>query len=429
MTRRAVGIVADDLTGANDAGCMLAKRGFLTKVFLGWEGIDAHAADADVVVVDTDSRAERSAAARERAGDATRKLLSLGFSRIYKKTCSAFRGNVGAEIDGCMDAMGRDFCVVVPAFPNNGRQTRHGLHYVHGQLLEQSALARDPVNPMRESHLPTILAAQTARAVAHVDLTVVRAGEQRLRQELNRLRASANLVIIDAEAQRDLAAIAAAVRDEPLISGSAGLAEELAALWGGAEIRYAPVALPGAGARSMLIAAGSVTPETRAQNAHALAHGVAGCRLDPAALLDDDATRSQIALAARCAAGAIEAGRRALLYTAAEVEATLAAGRARGLSDIETSQRVACGIAEAVAGVMESIEVGRLLVAGGHTAVRVCERLGVVGNVVLREIQSGVPSGLAIGRDSLLVVLKSGSFGSESFYLDAAEHLEEGFRS
>jgi uncharacterized protein YgbK (DUF1537 family) len=43
--------------------------------------------------------------------------------------------------------------------------------------------------------------------------------------------------------------------------------------------------------------------------------------------------------------------------------------------------------------------------------------------VVLHEIAPGLPSSLVVGPQSLLVVLKSGSFGGRTFLLEAMAHL------
>ncbi len=60
------------------------------------------------------------------------------------------------------------FAPVVLGFPDNGRTTLDGIHYVYGEKLEDSQFRNDPVNPMRESNLVKILAVQTRRPVTNV---------------------------------------------------------------------------------------------------------------------------------------------------------------------------------------------------------------------------------------------------------------------
>ena len=86
---------------------------------------------------------------------------------------------------------------------------------------------------------------------------------------------------------------------------------------------------------------------------------------------------------------------------------------------------VSCTLGEISRRIIEANKVKRLVVAGGETSNDVCRSLGIIGNLVLKEIQPGLPSGLSRGRNELLVVLKSGSFGTPDFLVKALEHLEE----
>lgn len=51
-------------------------------------------------------------------------------------------------------------------------------------------------------------------------------------------------------------------------------------------------------------------------------------------------------------------------------------------------------------------------------------KLGIEGNYVLKEIEPGLPSGLSIGKE-MLIVLKSGSFGKADFLVKAIDHLKD----
>jgi uncharacterized protein YgbK (DUF1537 family) len=62
-------------------------------------------------------------------------------------------------------------------------------------------------------------------------------------------------------------------------------------------------------------------------------------------------------------------------------------------------------------------------VAGGETSAAVCARLGVAGLMIWKEIQPGLPSCLSLSADPLLLVLKSGRFGTPDFLAQAMEHL------
>src|SRR5690606_35071699 len=127
------------------------------------------------------------------------------------------RGNVGAEFDAMLDALGRDFAVVVLGFPKNGRTTVNGVHYVRGVKLEESEFRSDPIHPMARSDLAGILGAQTKRTVGIINYEVVRQGAAALRAAIDAQRGRAHYVILDVTEQADLAIIAAAVKDEPVL--------------------------------------------------------------------------------------------------------------------------------------------------------------------------------------------------------------------
>ena len=64
--------------------------------------------------------------------------------------------------------------------------------------------------------------------------------------------------------------------------------------------------------------------------------------------------------------------------------------------------------------------------AGGDTSATVSRRLGVRKMVILDEIEAGVPTMYGYGDlGEMLLVLKSGSFGSERFLEKAAHALCE----
>ena len=85
-----------------------------------------------MLAAQTDSRALAADAARARIVQTAAKLERLGPKRVFKKVDSCMRGNVGAEVDGVVEAMGFEVSLIAPAFPEVGRTTVHDVHLVHG---------------------------------------------------------------------------------------------------------------------------------------------------------------------------------------------------------------------------------------------------------------------------------------------------------
>ena len=89
-------MIADDFTGALDTGVQLAAHGIPTQVVVGQA--DLSACSSTVLVVDTETRHLSAAKAAEAVARLTRSAVENGVGCIYKKTDSALRGNIGAEL-------------------------------------------------------------------------------------------------------------------------------------------------------------------------------------------------------------------------------------------------------------------------------------------------------------------------------------------
>jgi uncharacterized protein YgbK (DUF1537 family) len=432
-----LGIAADDITGANDIGIMLAKAGYLTHVYpVGaghWPPLAAvdGLVRPDVCILDTNSRLDSPQIAYQKVYEASQRLRQAGCQTFYKKTCSVFRGNVGAEFDAMLDALGEPFAIVVVAFPKNGRLTRDGIHYVHGQKLADSNFRHDPIHPMRESNLVHILQAQTQRQVGLVHHQVVEQGVGSLRRQLAQLKEAYHYVIVDVVSQAALATVAQAVADYPVLCGSSALAEELPAVWNqlpAATVEQRPLPrLPDPQKQTVLCAAGSLTSQTRAQIDYLRQQGLAAFSFNTLALFDRQARPAEIEQVARQIGACAAAGRDVLLHTPyqpALVHQTQQAGEAQGLSRPEIGRLVSEAVAEIVAQVVRETGLNRLVIAGGETSAAVCGRLGIHGLQLWQEIQPGLPSCLSLSPPPAWLVLKSGSFGSPDFLEQAIAHLK-----
>lgn len=421
-----IGVVADDTTGANDIGIMFAKHGYATQIATWQDGAALVDSSVDVIVIDTDSRLDAPALARQKVWGATRRLVDLGCTPLHKKTCSVFRGNIGVEFDAMLDAAGGQFAVVSLAFPKNGRQTQHGIHTVHGQRLEDTAFAHDPVHPTHQSDLVKILSAQTRRPVGLVDLATVRRGADTLRAALLAQRANGGYCIVDATEQSDLTVLAEAAHDFPILAGSSALAEELPKFWPRRTPRDPLASRDFSAQRTVLTIAGSLTPQTKAQTAALIAAGVPAVTLDSRLIFTPAGRTRELERVIATARAELDAGRDTLVLadqSASTVAATQALGAEHGLDQLAGSKSVSAALADITHSLLESTGLKRLVIAGGDTSGTICRRLGIRGNYVLQEIIPGVPSGLAFGRE-LLIVLKSGSFGPPDFLLQAARHLK-----
>jgi len=122
-----VAIIADDLTGALDTGTPFVEAGLKVAVAIDVEALSvALAHDADVVVVNTASRALSADQASERIEAAFGILSSARPRLLFKKIDSRLKGNVAAESMALAKASGRNRIVIAPAIPDQQRFTVYG---------------------------------------------------------------------------------------------------------------------------------------------------------------------------------------------------------------------------------------------------------------------------------------------------------------
>jgi uncharacterized protein YgbK (DUF1537 family) len=169
--RPRIGVIADDLTGAGDAGLAFFESGFTVETAL----IDARGRfpstpqkSTDVWVLDTESRHLNPLAAARRVRQAAARLKKWRASFIYKKIDSTLRGNLKSETAAFLAALPAASrpLVFAPAFPALGRATLSETHFVDGKLLHETAFARDPLSPLKTSSIEKLLGPRNARRLA-----------------------------------------------------------------------------------------------------------------------------------------------------------------------------------------------------------------------------------------------------------------------
>ena len=429
-----MGVVADDVTGSNDIGIMFAKSDYLTHVYSFKEGLASFTAQTDdlaapdILILDTNSRLDPPEVAYRKVFAATRELQEVGCRQFHNKTCSVFRGNIGAEFDAMLDALGLEFAIVVLGFPKNGRLTVDGIHYVHGKKLEDSEFRRDPIHPMSRSDLVGILQSQTKRKVELITHAIVHQGPDVLREEIRRMRTQCHYLILDVTDQSALTTIARAVHDEPVLCGSSAIAEELPAVWGPALARPQSPDLPPHEGVGILVVAGSLMPQTAAQIEHLRLKGVPCFKLGTSRLFHTDERESEINRLSAAISHHLRTGSDVIFQSPNDphaLEASNQAGLAHSISNTDVARRVSEALAEVTARVLAETGQNRLVVAGGETSAAVCARLGVDGMRIWKEIQPGLPSCISLNDPARMLVLKSGSFGKPDFFEQALEHLRE----
>jgi uncharacterized protein YgbK (DUF1537 family) len=120
-------IIADDLTGALDTGTPFVEAGLSVAVAIEvGAAAEALSTGADVVVVNTASRALSADEAAGRVRLAADALLAARPAVVMKKIDSRLKGNVAAESAALAEVFGLKSILVAPAVPDQERITYRG---------------------------------------------------------------------------------------------------------------------------------------------------------------------------------------------------------------------------------------------------------------------------------------------------------------
>jgi len=274
-----------------------------------------------------------------------------------------------------LDGSGLEMALLSPAFPAQHRIVADGCLLVDGRPSDQTPIALDPTFPRTGASVLGLLAAEGVRPVAALPLATVRRGREAVATRLERAVARGDRILVaDAETAVDLATLAEAGRDRPILfAGSAGLATALA--------RRETCAMTGRPARPhrpLLVVAGSAHPATRAQVS----------RL----------------------------GQRDSLVVVAPTD--------DGRSDDPARRRETVGrLADAARTQVDRERPGGLLLTGGETAIAVLHALGAAGVRLVGQLEPGLAMGVLAGGpfDGLGVMTKAGGFGDPDALVRAWE--------
>lgn len=420
-------IIADDLTGANDTGVHFAKRGIGTFVTPDVDvRFDMLPGEISVLVVDTDSRHLPPDEASRRVGRVARRAADSSVTHLYKKTDSTLRGNVGAELEAVMTAVGARRLAFIPAYPKTGRTTRAGRQYVNGVPLEESSFGRDAIEPTDESYVPAILKRQT-----ELPVTVLSPRDDGAGKAFGSIEEGGGIVVFDCESDGDLKEIArllAAQGALGLTAGPGGFAEELSRCM---DLPRGVVTVEKSDG-PLLAVCGSRHEASRRQVAFAVEHGFAGIALPEDVNPSSggglgEGVEELLRKAARCG----REGRHVVVWApgvecrANQVGGGDGGGGAAATRALSGTRLVAANLARFAASVLERAPFGACAVFGGDTALEVVRAIGCRGILPKCEISPGVVlSQLAGSRRPLSFVTKAGGFGGKGVLLEIVEHLE-----
>lgn len=402
-------IIADDFTGALDTGVQMAGCGAVTKVTTDALCRFEDYADAEVLVIDAETRHLKPGVAGELVRSIAERAKAAGVAHLYKKTDSALRGNIGAELEAMLDASGERVLPFLPALPQIGRTTVDGIHYIKGVPVAESIFGADPFEPVTHSAISDIIAEQSAVTV-HNDLSLP------------------GICVFDAETQEDLQRAGEKLKEAGMLhisAGSAGFGSVLPDLLG---LRRETVAAPKLEPR-LLVICGSVNPITLEQTVEADKAGFAHFRLSPRQKLEPGYWPSE-------EGRSVLESLRAMLHDSPYFiidsndeggngpTEQYAVEHALTISDVRVG--ISRGLGEILGALFTSPDLGTLLITGGDTLLQCMRELGVTELEPVCELYPGVVlSRFAYRGCTKLVLSKSGGFGQKTLLVDLKNSLSE----
>lgn len=411
-------IIADDLTGANDAGVQLSKIGISSTVFLDFTESSIRATE-DVAIIDTDSRAISENAAYETIFKACSIFKNQGYEHVYKKLDSTLRGNIAAELSAVVSVHQPEFVVIAPAYPKMNRQTINGYQYVNGRVVSETEFGKDPKTPVEESFIPNLLTKYRDQSICLIDHELLLGEKEHLIHRIIEKKAEGTTwFVCDAKTNEDLESIAmifGSLSKRTVWAGSAGLIEYLPKtlhLKNSAMTNQDGLAL----SKTLTVSA-SLSNVTKQQLETVKTMSDAYfIELDPVELVKRTYSSQEIITKLITHSNK----KHFVLYVDSSVnnrEATQQLEETRALSNTQISETLSKELGKIAKAAVHAIpEIKGLVLTGGDTAKAICNQLNMTKLKLYTEIEIGLPLGELsneMGSRTYWTVTKAGGFGNE----------------
>lgn len=369
-----IGVIADDLTGAAEMGALGLGHGLTAEIVVA--GVPSRG--ADLVCIDTDSRACQPREAARRAARAAAALKEAGAEWVFKKTDSVLRGNVTVELEAVMRRLGLPGALLVPANPSLKRTIVDGRYYIDGRLIHQTDFARDPGHPRSSPRVLELLDRPDAPgwSVAKVGAALPPAGG----------------VIGEAAGAADIRYWAGQAGAGRLMAGGGDF-------FAGLLPPGAPVPSPGLGQGAQLFVCGSASRATREFVDGQRRHRVPVVALPPEVARTGSLRRGQVFGLARDLAAALESSPRVVLHVGLPLVRPPA-----------LAERLAGELVRVVRRVLKLTSIAYVFAEGGATSVALARALGWHRLSVRGQLARGVVVLAVADAPGQTLIIKPGSY-------------------
>lgn len=402
-------ILADDLTGACDTGIKLKKLGYRTKVIVDMETYkNFHTCDGMALSINTNTRSNHPQTAYFMTTQSIKKLQNVEVGVYYKKIDSVFRGNVGCEIEACLDVLPLKFALIAPALPGNGRILNDG------KLIIQNS-----EGPIWMVDAAKTIGKTTNRKVAVITIEEIRKGVEILIERISSLVSEGyELILLDTVDNNDFIPITGAAKHfsgNCLYVGSAGwiphlfpekpVQEELIK-----EQRTAAVT------NHVLVVVGTRHPVTVAQMMRLRDNS----RLSAYLLPTDNIDTNTFKRCVKTVTDQFDAEHVQFHVKQGIILTTDSVYKGNALEEMSindvANKTIVTALANIVEHITQKIAVDAIIMSGGDVSGGIMKQMQVDSIDLLEEPFAGVAVGVAEreNKSPLLIITKSGGFGSEN---------------
>jgi len=406
-------IIADDFTGAMDTGVHFAKKGIKTFVTTETkiEKCDDFY-DSQVLVIDTETRHLSKELAYSIVKDIVKNLKNIPNLCFYKKTDSTLRGNIGSEIEGFLDGLGENEAHFIPALPQNKRTTINGYHYVEGILLENTSFGKDPLNPIKESYIPNILASQS-------DVNVKVVNQNKYEEIFKNSSSGKTIYVYDCQSEDELKAIGSFLKGNNKLQytcGCAGFAEILSNFMVFDKNERTNLNK----SDKLLFISGSVNERSLKQVAYSKSKGYPYHKLTPEETLCENIRENTNYKETLNRISQNLMTHNKLLIMTLDIYDEINESRnyaiKNGICSDKIGSKIANNLGKLVKDIIDKTNIENLVIFGGDTLMGVANHLDLIGIIPQDEISLGVVYGKLKSKNKnygINIVTKAGGFGDD----------------
>lgn len=417
MNKLLLGCFGDDFTGSSDAASFIKKAGLNTILINGIpkDGM-VIPKEVEAVVIALKTRTDEVDKAVNDSIIAYKWLKDRGIKHIYDKYCSTFDstsfGNIGPIIDSILEKYNLKYTILCPALPINKRIVKEGKIYVDGVPLSESHMRNHPLTPMKESDIETLMKSQGKYPCLKIDYKMLELPDKDIFDYIEDFSKDKNhfYIIPDFLEEKHAKKIVRLFGNLNLLTGGSGLLTELGDYLNEGKITNndsVESKVPGKG----IIFAGSCSKATLSQINNFISSNGVAIKMDPRSLLTNNSEIQRIwDFILKHEQDEV------LIYSSEEPKEIDECHKLFGRKKV--SEKIEESMAEIAKRAMEN-GYKRIIVAGGETSGAIMKKLEFNSYYIGEDIAPGVPIMVPIQNTSIRLVLKSGNFGQEDFFIRA----------